>query len=203
MGDRLAALLDQVGRRQPSDFLVVGHDAVAAHDGVIVAIDHHQADAERLEPLQQVRVAGGIDRREDDAVDLALAQHVDLGALLDGILVRAAQQQSVAARAGDRLEAGDDLDEERVHQVRDDDAERVGAAQGEAARDGVGLVAELGDLGEDAGAGGVADVVAVVEDLGDGRDGHAELAGDPLHRGASMPCPCLFAPRSGRRRLAL
>jgi hypothetical protein len=69
-----------------------------------------------------------------------------------------------------------------MHQVRDDDAEGVGPPQGETARDGVGLVAEFFDLGEHAGAGLIADVLAIVEDLGDGRDGHAELAGDALHR---------------------
>ena len=117
------------------------------------------------------------------------------GALLGRIFVRAAQQQAVAARAGDRLEAGDDLDEERVHQIGNDDAERVGAAEREAARDGVGLVAELGDLGEDAGAGRVADVVAVVEHLRDGRDRHAELAGDPLHRGRRGIAPVSLGSR--------
>ena len=46
---------------------------------------------------------------EDDAVDLALAEHLDFVALFRGILVRAAEQQSEAARAGHRLEAGDSL----------------------------------------------------------------------------------------------
>ena len=71
----------------------------------------------------------------------------------------------------------------------------MGAAKGEASGDGVGLVAKLGDLGEDPGAGGVADILAIVEDLRDGRDGHAELGGDPLHRGRGWH-PRLFAPGS-------
>ena len=48
---------------------------------------------------------------------------------LRGILARAAEQQPVAAHAGDRLDARDDLDEERVHQIGNDDAEGVGAAK--------------------------------------------------------------------------
>ena len=135
------------------------------------------------EPLQQIGIARRVDGGEDDPVDLALPQHVDFGAFLGRIFVRAAEQQAVAARAGDRLESGHDLDEERVHQIGNDDAERVRAPQREAARDGVGLVAKFGNLGEDPGAGRVADVLAIVEDLGDGRDRHAEFSGDPLHRG--------------------
>ncbi len=104
-------------------------------------------------------------------------------ALLARILARAAQQQTVAAHARHRLDAGNDLHEERMHQIRDDDAERVGAAQREAAGDRIALIAELLDLREHAGAGGLADVAAVVQHLRDGRDRHAELAGDALHRG--------------------
>ena len=51
------------------------------------------------------------------------------GRSLRGIVVRAAQEQAVAASARHRLEAGDDLDEERVHQLGDHDPESVGAAQ--------------------------------------------------------------------------
>src|SRR5213082_955374 len=40
--------------------------------------------------------------------------------------------------------------EKRVHQIGDDDAERVGAAEGEAAGDGVGAITELFDFLEDA-----------------------------------------------------
>ena len=120
---------------------------------------------------------------EDDAVHLALPKHFDFLALLARILVRAAEQEAVAAVARDRLDTRDDLDEERVHQVRNDDAERAGAAEREAAGDGVGLVAELGDLGEHARAGGIADVAAVVQDFGDRGDRDAQLVGDALHRG--------------------
>ena len=61
---------------------------------------------------------------------------------------------------------------------------RMAAAQREAAGDGVALVAELFDLGEDAVARGLADVAVIVQDLRDGHDGDAELSGDPPHRGS-------------------
>ena len=181
--DGAPSLLDQMRRRQPAHLIVVGHDAVAAHVRVVVTIDHDDADALRGEALQEIGVAGGVRRGQDDAVHLALTQQLEFIALLARILVRAAQQQTVAARARDRFEAGDDLDEEGVHQIGDDDAERVRAAEGKAAGDGVGLIAEFGDFGEYAGAGGVADVLAVVQDLRDGGDRHPQLAGDPFHGG--------------------
>jgi hypothetical protein len=70
-----------------------------------------------------------------------------------------------------------------VHQVGDDDAEGVGAAEREASGDGVGLITEFGDLREDAGAGGMADVRAVVEHLGHRGDRDPELPGDAFHGG--------------------
>jgi hypothetical protein len=60
---------------------------------------------------------GSVRRGDHHAVDLTAAQHLELGALLVRILSRTAQQQAVAALAGDRFDAGDDLDEERVHQI--------------------------------------------------------------------------------------
>ena len=192
MRDRAAPEIEQVRGGELPDLLVVGEDAVALDARVIVAVDHDERRALRGQLLQHVGVARGMRRREHDAVHLAAAQHLELRALLAGILAGAAQQQAVAAHAGDRLDAGDDLDEEGVHQIRDDDAEGVGAAEAQAAGDGVALVAELLDFREDAGAGGLADVVVVVEHLGDGRDRDAELAGDPLHRGrVHGRCPSL------------
>ena len=151
---------------------------------MVVAIDHHHRGTEAGELSQQILVLGAVRGGEHDAVDLAAAQHLELGALFGGVLARAAQQQAVAADAGNRLDAGDDLDEKRVHQIGNDDADRVAAAEGQAARDGVALVADLLDLGEHAIARGVTDIPVIVQDLGDGHDGNAELAGNPPHRGS-------------------
>ena len=192
MRNRAPALRGEVGRGEPPDHLVVGEDPIAAHVRVIVAVDHHDLDAEAGQVAEQVRIAGGVRRRQHDPVDLPLAQHVELRALLLRVLVRAAEQQAVAARADGGLETGDDFHEEGGHQVGDDDAECVGAPERETAGDRVGLVAELGDLGEHPRARGVADVLAVVEDLGDGRDGHAELSGDPFHRGGGRHRSCVL-----------
>ena len=170
--------------RQLSDLLVVGQHAVALDGGMIVAVDHHQPDAASDRGAAAGRCCPrrsptrGRCRRPGAGAASRARRAPCAGSSLE---LHSSRPYPRALR--DRLEPGDDLDEERVHQIGDDDAERVGAAEREAARDGVGLVAELGDLGEHARARGMADVAAIVEDLGDGRDGHAELAGDPLHRG--------------------
>ena len=151
---------------------------------MVVAVDHHHGRAEAGQLPQQVLVGRTVHGREHDAVNLSAAQHLELGALLGRILARAAQQQPVAADARHRLDARDDLDEERMHQIGDDDANGVAAAEGQTARDGVSLIAELFDLREDAIARGLADIAVVVQDFGNRHDGYAELAGDSPHRGS-------------------
>jgi hypothetical protein len=151
--------------------------------GVIVAVDHHEARAEARELLQDVGVARGVRGREHDAIHLPAAQELQLRALFARVFTGAAQQEPEPPDAGDRLDARDDFHEKRVHQIGNDDAEGVGAAEGEAAGNRVALIPELLHLREDAGAGGFTDVVVVVQHLRDGRNRHAQLAGNPLHRG--------------------
>ena len=137
-----------VRRRQPADLLVVGDDAVAADVGMVVAIDHHEADAEGVSCCSRSVLPDAVRRPSTMPSTCRWRSISSSWRSLAGILVRAAEEQAVAARARHRFEAGDDLDEERVHQIGDDDAEGVRAAEGQAARDRVGLVAELGDFGE-------------------------------------------------------
>jgi hypothetical protein len=189
--DLAASEREQVVGRQPPDLLVIGQDAVAPHVGVIVAVEHDERRAVRDELTQDVGVPGGAGRGNDDPVDLPLPEHREFGALLAHVLAGGAKQHAEAAGREHRLHAGNDLDEKRVHQVRDDDADRGRAAEREAAGDRVGAIAELLDLGEHARARLGADVVVVVDHLRDGRDGHAQLAGNPLHRrghGATVGC---------------
>ena len=159
---------------------------------MIVAVDHDETLARVDQQAQQILVARRVRRGEHQPVDLALAQRFELFALFERILARAAQEQRVAARRDDRLEAGDDLHEEGMHQIRDDDAERVRAAQREASCDGVGAVSELLDFLEHTGARRGPDVGLIVEDLRDGGDGDAELGGDSLHREGHRTDPVGF-----------
>jgi hypothetical protein len=183
VGDGAPAGIEQMRRRELSHLLVVGEHPVALDRRVIVAIDHDHRGAVLNQVLQDVGVARSGRRGDDDAVDLAAAEHRELGPLLVRILAGAAEQQAVAANARHRLDAGDDFHEEGVHQVGDHDAEGVGAAQAEASGNGVSLVAELVHLGEHPRAGRRADVVVVVEHFRDGGDRDPELAGDALHGG--------------------
>jgi hypothetical protein len=144
--DGAAPEVEQVEGRELPHLVVVGQHAVALDARMIVAIDHHERGALLGQLLQHVGVARRARRRQHDAVHLTPAQHLELRALLARIFTRAAEQQAEASHAGDRLDAGDDLHEEGVHQIGNDDAERVGAAEAQAARHGVALIAELFDL---------------------------------------------------------
>ena len=153
--NRLASEIEEVRRGQHADAFIIGQDAVTLDARMIVAVDHHDGGAESSQLPQQVLIRGTVHRREDDAVDLAAAQHLEFCPLFRRVLARAAQQQSIAARACDRLDARDDLDEKRVHQIGDDDADGMAAAKCQAAGDGVSLIPELFDLGEHAAARGL------------------------------------------------
>ena len=82
--DRLAAQIQKMRRREHADTLVIGQHAMAVDARMIVAIDHHDCRAESCQLPQQILVRRTVHRREDDAVDLAAAQHLELGALFPG-----------------------------------------------------------------------------------------------------------------------
>ena len=101
---------------------------------MIVAIDQHESLAGGDDPRQERVAVLRIHGREDDAVDLTVQQHLQLRTLARRIFADVAQQQPIAERMDVLLDRCHDLDEEGVHQVGDDDAERVGAAQAGASR---------------------------------------------------------------------
>ena len=148
---------------------------------MVVAIDQHQSLAGGDDPRQERVAVLRVHRREDDAVDLAVQQHLQLRTLARRIFADVAQQQPIAERMDVLLDRCHDLDEEGVHEVGDEDAEGVRTAQRQAARNGVGTVAELLDLGEHALAHLFPDVTAIVEHLGDSRHRHPESGGDVSH----------------------
>ena len=84
---------------------------MAAQALVIIAVDEHQPLALSLEVAEQVAVALRVGRRQDDAVDLPLEQHLEQRPLLRGVLSDVAQQQAVALPAERRLDRRDDLHE--------------------------------------------------------------------------------------------
>ncbi len=172
---------NQVLGRQEADLMIVGQHAVACQRRVVVAIDQHQALTRGDHPRQQCIAMLGIDRRQDDAIHLAIEQHLELWALARRILADVAEQQPVPERMNVLLDRRHDLDEKGMHQVRNDDAERVRPAQREAARDGVGTVTQLFDLREHALTHLVADIAAIVEHLRDSGHRHSKSGGDMSH----------------------
>ena len=119
VGNGLAPHIKKVRGCKYAHPFIVGEHAVTFDLGMIIAIDHDNRRPKPGQLPQQVVVGRPVRRREHDAVDLAAAQHFELGAFLGRILTRAAQEQAVAAHTRDRFDAGNDLDEERVHQIGD------------------------------------------------------------------------------------
>ena len=96
------------------------------------------------------RVVGHLRGRDEQAVDLALAEHAQVGRLALRVVLRVAQDEVVAPLAGRVLGPLDDRREERVRDVRDEHPERQRPLQAEAAGEGRGPVAEAVGGREDA-----------------------------------------------------
>ena len=119
--------------------------------------------------------------------------------------VDVAEEQAVAACAGDLVDAAQDLGVERVADVPDDHAEQRAPAAAQRPGEEVGLVAEVRRRGEDPLAGRLADGhagLAAVEDPRDRRDRDAGPLRDVAERdrpatafATSCP-PALLTPRT-------
>ena len=90
------------------------------------------------------RVAAGDVAEDQDPVGVRLLEHraVDRGDVRTPVDV--AEEQAVAACAGDLVDAAQDLDVERVADVPDDHAEQRAPAAAQRSGQEVGLVAEVG-----------------------------------------------------------
>ena len=133
--------------RQTSHLPIVGEHAVARDRRVIVPVHHHQRHAALHHRRQVILVVRGA-RATTRPSHAPLGQRLQLGSFLLGILARRAQQQPVALRRDHGVHCREDPDEERVHEIRNDDADGGRAAEREAPRDGVWTVAVIGDVGK-------------------------------------------------------
>ena len=122
---------------------------VAAADRAVQ--EHHRHSGASPEGRELVGPAPR--RAEDQAVGAALEQVLDVAALDLGIAPTAREEEAVAQRREDVLGPAHDVGEERTGDVAYHDADRVRFAAREAARDVVGMEAELGDGALDAGSG--------------------------------------------------
>ena len=93
-----------------------------------------------------------------------------------------ADQDAVAVRASRRLDAIDDLGEERVVQIVDDDAQRARATAGKTPSEHVRSIPQLFGCREHEGPPFVADVGRTAHHERHERSGHAGRLGDLLHR---------------------
>ncbi len=164
-----------------------GGDGRARRDGRVVGrrADDHGGQAE----LRQQGRAGVADARVDDeeAVHAVLGPPAAVDRALCGHVLHQLEEQAQPAGGEGFLDAGDELEEERLDAeaaggARQDQADGGGALAGQCPGGGAGLPAELFGHAADPGAGGGRDARPVVEREGDRALGHTGAPCDVLHR---------------------
>jgi hypothetical protein len=126
-----------------------------------------------------VGVAAGADGHEDDARHPLGAQDLEVGTLACRVLVGVREQQRVAGRPQHGVDAAHHLGEERVLQVRDDDADGLAGAGAKGLGGATGAIAEGAGRFEDPEPQPVADGLGVGKSARDGGDGDAGAVGHP------------------------
>ena len=179
--DPLVAEPDKVVEHQPGSVRLVDQHAV----GIGVAQPASHDHARRL-GRGGGDVAGGHARADkDQPADAVLEQRGEGGALAPGRPAAGGEQQLVAELRRELLDAAGDLREERVAQVVEDHADRLGPLAGEAARHRVRSVAESRRGVEHAQAALLADVRPLAHDQRDQRARHPGFARDVFHGGGA------------------
>ncbi len=160
-------------------------DAVSPHEVAVEpgqrAVDEHERG---LAAVEQPQVGGRTvaHRGDEHAVDLE-GEHVgDVAALAREVGLRVAENDVVAGAPGDVFGAPDDEREERVRDVRDDQADRLRLAPDEPARDPVREVPERRDRRLDPPSRLVPDARLVVDHARDGHRGDTRPACDVPNR---------------------
>ena len=175
--DAASALREQVfGRRAGA--VDVGHrHVVAVAVEQLLTEDHHGALREEC-----TVVAVEAERAVEDAVDQLHArptEDLELDVATAGDLLDEHGEPARTSLTHDRV---GELREVGVAEVGDDEADHAGPAGAETPGREVGAVAEFGDRALDLGAGRVAHVRVVVDDVRDGFDRDARSCGDVVHR---------------------
>ncbi len=181
VGDAAMAAIDQVIHGEPQPV-----DAVGDHrrhvEAIDRAIDEHEGEPFGLErrEISWLVMRG----RQDQAVHAPIAQEIDELALLLLGVAGAADDQRVAVALGLLLRRHGEAGPERVGEVADGEAERVGAVVLEVTGEGGGAVAHVLGRALDAGGGLRADaefLVAPAQHMRHRRLRDPEAFGDVLH----------------------
>ena len=201
-GDAAVTDADQLADGRMHAALVVRDDTVEELT-VDLTVEQDHGDAECLkivEPLHRIGVLLG-DRRDDDAAQAVLAHGLQDLMLAVRIFCGVEQQNVIApliSHPGDALEQ---QGEERVVDIRDDDADGRRGRGAERTGRAVGDVVELADGIHHAAVALFADRVAVIDDARDRCDGDTGLSGDLVDIGFLLshsphrPVP-LFRPQA-------
>ncbi len=175
-----AGAQEVLGGEARAEHVVDGDAAVAVRGRREVHEDEGRLARGGLRDRGHVLVVG---QRDEGARDAQLAEHLQVLELAADVVV-AVGKDHVHARGGRcRPGAARDVDEQRVAQVGEHEAEHAGPTGGQRARDAVGAVAELGHGALDALARGRGDPARVVEDVRDGAGGDARTPRHLAHRG--------------------
>jgi len=113
--------------------VIAGHGVHAADQAV---------DDDDGRPARVRRRAGAGGRDQDERVDLAAQQRLDVGCLGRGIVVRVSQDHRVSPIRGNLLDLLRQLSKERIGDVGNHQAESMRALASEAARERVGPIGE-------------------------------------------------------------
>ena len=178
-GDAAVTDADQLTDGRIHAALVVRDDTVEEL-AVDLTVEQHHRDAECLkivEPLHRIGVLLG-DRRDDDAAQAVLAHGLQDLMLAVRIFCGVEQQNVIAPLIGHPGDALEQQGEERVVDIRDDDADGRRGRGAERTGRAVGNVVELADGIHHAAVALFADRVAVIDDARDRCDGDTGLSGD-------------------------
>ena len=141
---------EMLGGQPPAQAMVGGDARQPARAGGI-GVEEHDRHRHTGQPLRVP--AGRARRRDDEPVHAALEEEVEVGELALRVIGRVPEHDAIAAGVRLVLDGADDEREERIGDVRHQQAERPGLATLQRAGDGGRGVVELADRGEDALAG--------------------------------------------------
>ena len=150
-------------------------------------VDEHHGKGRRREPLgvAAAEAAG----RDDQAVDAALDEKLEVARLPFRVVGGVAQQDRVALGAGGVLDRPDELGEVRVLDVGDDQPERLGGLPLERARHARWPVVELASRRKHARLGLGPRPTDPGQDAADGRGRDMRPLGDVADRGGHQRTP--------------
>ena len=180
-----ASLFDQMLGGHRADFLVL-HPHEIRLEARRRAVDHHIRRLPIRQGPEKVSPAVGLRRRDDQAIHAPSQQKLHLALFYIRILIRVRDDDLVIQRLEFPGHSLGHFGEKRMHQVRDNQADHVGPARYQAARNPIWPVIQFPRALHHARSRLFADIAVAAQGLGDGHEGDPQVASDIDHSGAHM-----------------